>query len=85
MGMDAVLKQLEAKIEEMVQAYKVAGEREAALTAQVADLESQLAAATDAAARVAELDQQRDRLAGRLQAVLASIDEALEAETSSSG
>jgi len=78
MSMDAVLKQLESRIEEMVEAYRGAREREAELASRVEELESQVASGSEAGERVAALEKQRDQLGKRLEKVLALIDGTLE-------
>ena len=79
MAMEAVLKQLEAKIDELVKAYSGARKREAELTAQLEELEGRLASSADLAKRAEGLEKQRDELAARLEKVLKLIDGALAA------
>jgi chaperonin cofactor prefoldin len=74
MAMDAVLRQLESRIEELVEAYTTSRKREAELEAQVADLQSQIDANTQAGERTAKLEKQRDELCKRLEKVLKKID-----------
>jgi len=74
MAMDAVLKELESRIEELVEAYKAAKAAESTLTAKVEKLESQLQSESDLGKRVAELEKQRDDLGRRLTKVLSLID-----------
>ncbi len=81
MAMDAVLKELESRIEELVKAYKAAKDAETKLTAQVAKLEAQLKSDSDLGARVAELEKQRDDLGRRLTKVLSLIDGTLAKES----
>lgn len=78
MSMDAVLKQLESRIEEMVEAYREAKKREAELASRVQELESQVASGSEAGERVAALEKQRDELGKRLEKVLTLIDGTLE-------
>jgi len=74
MAMDAVLKQLESRIEELVSAFGESKKREADLAAQVKKLGEQLASESKAGDRVAELEKQRDELGKRLEKVLELID-----------
>ena len=74
MAMDAVLKQLESRIEELVTAYKAAEREKVSLAAKVEKLEAQLKSETDLGGRVSELEKQRDDLGKRLEKVLALID-----------
>ncbi len=78
MSMDAVLKQLESRIEEMVEAYSGARKREAELVSRVQELESQVTSGSEAGERVAALEKQRDELGKRLEKVLTLIDGTLE-------
>ena len=87
MAMESVLKQLESRIEELVDAYRKADGRSTELEAKVTALESErdelndkLAKTTDAGDRVAELERQRDELAGRLEKVLGLIDGVLDGD-----
>ena len=72
--MDAVLKELESRIEELVKAYQDAKTAESKLVAKVEKLESQLESDSDLGKRVAELEKQRDDLGKRLAKVLSLID-----------
>ena len=81
MAMEAVLKELESRIEELVKAYRTAKDAEAKLTAQVEKLETKLKSESDLGARVAELEKQRDDLGRRLTKVLSLIDGTLAKET----
>jgi len=81
MAMESVLKQLESRIEELVEAYSGAVLRSAELESRVDDLvteitelKTRLSSETDAGERVALLEQQRDELAARLEKVLGLID-----------
>ncbi len=74
MAMDAVLRQLESRIEELVEAYTTSRKHEAELEAQVADLQSQIDANTQAGERTAKLEKQRDELCKSLEKVLKKID-----------
>ena len=80
MAMDAVLKELESRIEELVKAYQTAKAAEAKLAAQVEKLETQLKSDSDLGKRVAELEKQRDDLGKRLTKVLSLIDGTLAKE-----
>ena len=77
MAMDAVLRQLESRIEELVEAYGTSRQHEAELEAQVADLQSRIDSDTQAGERVSKLEQQRGELGERLEKVLKLIDGAL--------
>ncbi len=86
MAMESVLKQLEARIEELVGAYRAAVDRAAELETRVGELEAQrdelegrLAGESETGERVATLERQRDELAGRLEKVVGVIDDALKA------
>jgi len=74
MAMDAVLKQLESRIEELVSAYGESKKRESELAAQVEKLNDRLAAESKVGDRVAALEKQRDELGQRLEKVLNLID-----------
>ena len=78
MAMDAVLKQLESRIEELVKAYGESKKAETALAEKVEKLESQLASDAETSGRLAELEKQRDDLGKRLEKVLSLIDKTLE-------
>lgn len=80
MAMDAVLKQLESRIEELVEAYSEAANRAAELGARVEELEAQLKSESEQDDQVAALEKQRDELGGRLEKVLGLIDKALARE-----
>jgi phage shock protein A len=77
MAMDAVLRQLESRIEELVEAYTTSRKHEVELEVQVADLQSRIDADTKAGELTAKLEKQRDELAKRLEKVLKQIDGAL--------
>lgn len=77
-GMDAVLKQLEGKLEELIAAYGRAVQREAELRQRVEELESQLADTADLPDKIAEYEKQRGDLAARLEKVLALVNSTLE-------
>ncbi len=77
MAMDAVLRQLESRIEELVEAYGTSRQHEAELEAQAADLQSRIDSDTQAGERVSKLEQQRGELGERLEKVLKLIDGAL--------
>ena len=80
MAMDAVLKQLESRIEELVKAYDESKKTETELAKKVEKLESQLASDTETSGRLAELEKQRDDLGRRLEKVLSLIDGTLSKE-----
>lgn len=77
MAMDAVLKQLESRVEELVAAYGEANDRAAELSARVEELEGRLKAESETGDRVAALEKQRNDLGKRLEKVLAVIDKTL--------
>jgi septal ring factor EnvC (AmiA/AmiB activator) len=77
MAMDAVLRQLESRIEEMVEAYGKSQQHELELEAQVADLQKRIDSDSEAGERIAMLEKQRDELGKRLEKVLKLIDGAL--------
>ncbi len=74
MAMDTVLKQLESRIEELVNAYQKASANEAKLAARVEELEGEVAAASEAGSRCEALEKQREELGKRLEKVLSLID-----------
>ena len=80
MAMDAVLRQLESRIEELVEAYGTSRQHEAELEAQVADLQSRIDSDTQAGERISKLEKQRGELGKRLEKVLKLIDGALAKE-----
>ena len=80
MAMDAVLKELESRIEELVKAYQTVKKSETKLTEKVAKLETQLKSESNLGDRVAELEKQRDDLGKRLTKVLSLIDGTLARE-----
>ena len=89
MAMESVLKDLESRIEELVEAYRGAVTRSeeleakvAELEAEVTDLDSKLSSSSDANDKVTDLEQQRDELATRLEKVVGLIDGVLKGETS---
>lgn len=84
MAMESVLKQLETRIEELVESYRGAIARSAELEAKVGEceleigeLKTKLAGSTDANERVESLERERDELAARLEKVLGLIDNVL--------
>ena len=77
MTMEAVLKKLESRIEEFVEAHRVSTERIAELEKELGELESKMATSSDLADKVQLLEAQRDQLAKRLEKVLTTIDDAL--------
>lgn len=80
MAMDAVLKELESRIEELVKAYQGAKTAETKATAKIEKLEAQLKSDSQLSERVAELEKQRDDLGKRLTKVLSLIDGTLAKE-----
>ena len=78
MAMDAVLRQLESRIEELVEAYTTSKKHEAELEARVVNLQSRIDADTKAGELTAKLEKQRDELGKRLEKVLKRIDQTLE-------
>jgi len=80
MAMDAVLKELESRIEELVKAYQGAKTAESKLAAKIEKLEAQLKSDSELGERVAELEKQRDDLGKRLTKVLSLIDGTLSKE-----
>lgn len=90
MAMESVLKQLEIRIEELVESYRSAIAQSEEFEAKVGDLEAevnelkgQLMSESEANERVASLEKQRDELAVRLEKVLGLIDGVLDKDTSS--
>jgi prefoldin subunit 5 len=78
MTMDSVLKKLESRIEEFVQAHQKATQRIAELETQVAELEEKAGEGGELGKRVEQLESQRNEMADRLEKVLGAIDSALE-------
>lgn len=85
MAMESVLKTLEERIEELVEAYRGATDRSTELETKVSaleddilELEVKLEGSTGAGERVTELESQRDELATRLEKVLGLIDGVLD-------
>ena len=76
--MDSVLKKLESRIEEFVQAHQKATQRIAELETQVAKLEEKAGEGGELGKRVEQLESQRNEMADRLEKVLGAIDSALE-------
>ena len=81
MAMDAVLKELESRIEELVKAYQKSKTGESNLAAKIEKLEAQLKSDSELGERVAELEKQRDDLGKRLTKVLSLIDGTLSQKT----
>jgi len=84
MAMESVLKQLETRIEELVESYRGAVARSAELetkvgecVAEIDELKTQLAGTTNANERVESLEKERDELGARLEKVLGLIDNVL--------
>ena len=78
MSMESVLKQLESRIEEFVEAYTSAQARVGELESRVEELERKAGTEAETAATLAAMERQRDELADRLQKVLGVIDGVLE-------
>ena len=74
MAMDTILKQLETKIEELVEAYRAAAANEAKLAERVAELEGRVAADSEIESRCEALEKQREELGKRLEKVVSLID-----------
>jgi chaperonin cofactor prefoldin len=74
MAMDAVLKELESRIEELVAAYQASKTAESKLATRIEKLEAQLKSDSELGERVSELEKQRDDLGKRLTKVLSLID-----------
>jgi len=88
MAMESVLKDLESRIEELVEAYRGAETRSGELETKVSELEAEitelngkLTSSTDANDRVTELEKQRDNLAERLEKVVGLIDGVLDSDS----
>jgi len=84
MAMDTVLKNLEERIETMVEAFGRVSALEQeqrlkiqSLESKLAELESERDEGAAAAERADELEQQNQRLAERLEQIVESIDKAL--------
>jgi prefoldin subunit 5 len=77
MALDAVLKKLESRIDELVESHRKATSRVAELEKKLEKLEAEHAEEGDLKARVASLESQREELVGRLEKVLGTIDEVL--------
>jgi chromosome segregation ATPase len=77
MALDAVLKKLESRIDELVESHRKATSRVAELEKKLEKLEAERAEEGDLKARVASLESQREELVGRLERVLGTIDEVL--------
>ena len=80
MAMETVLKQLESKIDELVEAYGASRARVVELGQRVAELEGRLGSLAEAEGRVSSREGQRQALAERLHRVVATIDRALGAQ-----
>lgn len=77
MALDSVLKHLEERVEQLLEAHGIAQSRVTELEQRVGELEADVAASGEATERVGALETQRDELAGRLQKVLELIDSTL--------
>ena len=80
MAMDAVLKELESRIEELVKAYETTKTAESKAATKLEKLEAQMQSDSELGERVAELEKQRDDLGKRLTKVLSLIDGTLAKE-----
>jgi hypothetical protein len=85
MSLDSVLKKLESRIEEFVEAHQVATARIAELEGRIAELEGQLGGSGELEAKIAKLESQREELAERLGKVLGVLDKASRRRRSSPG
>ena len=77
MSLDSVLKKLESRIEEFVEAHQTATTRIAELEGRINELEGQLGGSGELEAKIAKLESQREELAERLGKVLGVLDKAL--------
>ena len=84
MAMESILKQLESRIEELVEAHGGTVARSVELEEMVTELEAKLAEAEEKLAsqsqdgdRISELESQRTELGARLEKVLELVDGAL--------
>jgi chromosome segregation ATPase len=77
MSLDSVLKKLESRIEEFVEAHGKATARIVELEGRIKELEGQLGGSGELEAKVAKLESQRGELAERLGKVLGALDKAL--------
>jgi chromosome segregation ATPase len=77
MAMESVLKKLESKVEEFVEAHRVAAARVSELEARVAELEGQLEDSSKLTDKIKDLEASRSQLSERLEKVLETIDGAL--------
>jgi chromosome segregation ATPase len=77
MSLDSVLKKLESRIEEFVEAHQKAAARIAELEGRIQELEGRLGGSGELEAKVAKLESQREELAERLGKVLGVLDKAL--------
>jgi chromosome segregation ATPase len=84
MAMESILKELESRIEELVDAHGGAVARSTELEEKVTELETKLAEAEDKLTsqskdgdRITELETQRSELGARLEKVLELVDGAL--------
>jgi chaperonin cofactor prefoldin len=77
MSLDSVLKKLESRIEEFVEAHQAAATRIAELEGRIEELEGQLGGSGELEAKIARLESQREELAERLAKVLGVLDKAL--------
>jgi chromosome segregation ATPase len=88
--MDMVLKKLEERIEQMIQAHEKAKARETelmhtvkGLEGTIGELEGRLKEGADLADRTADLERQKLELAERLESVISKIDTVLETKSPS--
>ena len=80
MALESTLKELEAKVGQLVAAHATARDRVAELEARVAELEAEAAAADEAQAELEALRGRQTELADRLDKVLGLVDKALTAD-----
>ena len=92
MAMDILLKKLEERIEQILEAHQNSKKNEETLQARVAELESQtvdlesrLQEGSEAADRARELEGQRGEMTGRLEKVISLIDGVLQEHESVDG
>jgi septation ring formation regulator EzrA len=79
MSLESVLKQLESRIEEFTRVHAQLRDRVTELESRLADVEGQAEARQAEVERLEGIDRQREELAGRLEALLETVDGALAA------